>query len=244
MMALFSTFGYLLMILGKVVPFGPFSFLEIEISDLTVLLAYSFIGYFPSLLVAIVKTLLAALTFGFVGVPIPIGQITALISSFFYATFLLLLDKTFHLAKQPLSRRIISYCMMGLIISLILTFLNFLFITPTFMTFGAQFLTYFDIFNAPEDSQLLITFNEYFGALNASYTGAIFGIYIPFNLLKAVLILILYEVLYFKALVPFIRSQLLISTLSYEKFTSITSYRKLRNIQKADKTPLFISYHK
>ena len=46
LMAIFSAFGYVLMILGKVIPFGPFSFLEVEISELTVLLTYTFILHY------------------------------------------------------------------------------------------------------------------------------------------------------------------------------------------------------
>lgn len=227
LMAIFSAFGYVLMILGKVIPFGPFSFLEVEISDLTVLLTYTFVGYFPSLIVAIIKTLLAALTFGFVGIPIPIGQITALISSFLGVSLLLLADKCFYLANKKLISRVIIYILIGVINSFVLSLLNYLFITPTFMTFGSEFLTCFDIFSAPSDSGIMATFNEYFGALKTGYTGAIFAIYIPFNLLKSFMILTLYEVLCFKAVTPLIKHGQLKFKLSSDDMFVFKKMKKL-----------------
>ena len=238
LMAIFSACGYVLMILGKVIPFGPFSFLEVEISDLTVLMAYTFVGYFPSLLVAIIKTLLAALTFGFVGVPIPIGQITALISSFLAVSLLFIADKFFYLASKRTIGRIIIYIFIGIFDSFVLSILNFLFITPTFLTFGSEFLTCFDIFNASNDSGIIGAFNQYFGALKTSYAGAIFAIYIPFNLLKAALILTLYEVLCFRALTPLIKLGQLKSRLSVGYLFPFHKIKKLSK-SKLTKNPIY-----
>lgn len=243
LIALFSALGYLLMMLGKVVPFFTFSFLEVEISDLSILLAYSFIGYIPSLLVAIIKTLLTALTFGFVGVPIPIGQITALISSFFYATFLMLADKLFSFMTFNLKKRIFLYAGISILNSVILTYLNYLFITPTFLTYGDRFLTCFDLFKAPEGSELNEAFNSYFGVVSNSYTAAIFAIYIPFNLLKAVLIFFVYEILLERAIKPLLKNKDLPFNLKTVRKKNYSDYVYLK-LKKASKEPLFTSHEK
>ena len=73
--------GYLLMLLGKVQGYPLASFLELEISDSIVLVAYSLYGFWASLAVAVGKTLLHLMTFGPVGTPIPIGNMTALFTS-------------------------------------------------------------------------------------------------------------------------------------------------------------------
>ncbi len=237
--ALLSALGYLLMMLGKIIPFGTFSFLEVEISDLTIVLAYSLAGFLPSIAVAIIKTLLNALTFGFVGVPIPIGQIAALISSSLYAVLILIADKIFNFASRSLIKRIFSYVIITLFVAAVLSFLNYLFITPTFLTYGSEFLTYFDIFSAEENSAITQTLESYFGAVGTSYTAAIFIIYIPFNALKGVLIFIIFEILIFKAL-PHLEKVSFFKVKLIKEKRSLLSFRKLK-INEYEKTniPLF-----
>jgi riboflavin transporter FmnP len=180
------------MMIGKFVPFGPLTFLEIEPSDSVVLVAYVFYGFWASSFVAVAKTLLTMLTFGPVGTPIPIGQITALITSLTYSFGLFVMDKGFSAFSRGLKYRILSYVFITLLVASLMTYLNYLFITPTFMTYGAEFLTVYDF---ETRSDLSDTFRQYFSVFPDSYPLAIFLAYFPFNLVKGALVCFVYELL-------------------------------------------------
>ncbi len=195
--------GYLLMLFGKIqgYPFAPF--LEIEISDTIVLVAYSLYGFWASLFVSFGKTLLHLLTFGPVGTPIPIGNITALFTSVLYSLCLLVLDKGLKIFSKNRWMRYLGYVLIVLVVSSVMTFLNYLFITPTFLVYGATFFTFKDIEGAllgvfenleKNLKDAVTTFHELFG--NASFGIAIFTIYFPFNLIKGSLVCLFYELIF------------------------------------------------
>ena len=213
-LAFLSALGYVLMMLGKVIPYGPLSFLEVEPSDSVVLVAYALYGFFPSALVALLKTLLTMLTFGPVGAPIPIGQITALITSLSYTFGLLVLDKLFHAFSHGLGIRVLAYVLISLFVASLMTYLNYLFITPTFMAYGTEFLTVYDFQNRADLSG---AFQQYFGVFNASYAGAIVLAYFPFNLLKATIVFTLYEIVANRVIFVILKSGLLKTTIFLKK---------------------------
>ncbi len=188
--------GYLLMLFGKIQGYPFASFLEIEISDTIVLVAYSLYGFWASLFVSFGKTLLHLLTFGPVGTPIPIGNITALFTSVLYSLCLLVLDKGLKIFSKNRWMRYLGYVLIVLVVSSVMTFLNYLFITPTFLVYGATFVTFKDVEVAllEAGNQLGETFRGMFG--NASFGIAIFTIYFPFNLIKGSLVCLFYELIF------------------------------------------------
>ena len=188
--------GYLLMLFGKIQGYPFASFLEIEISDTIVLVAYSLYGFWASLFVSFGKTLLHLLTFGPVGTPIPIGNITALFTSVLYSLCLLVLDKGLKIFSKNRWMRYLGYVLIVLVVSSVMTFLNYLFITPTFLVYGATFVTFKDVEAAllEAGNQLGETFRGMFG--NASFGIAIFTIYFPFNLIKGFLVCLFYELIF------------------------------------------------
>lgn len=194
--AILLAIGVVLMMLGKVQPYPLASFLQLEVSDSIVLVAYSLYGFGSSLFVAIGKCLLVMLIFGPTGSPIPVGNITAIITSICYSFALLVLDKGLNIFSKKAYKRYIGYGIIILFVTFILTLLNYLFITPTFMTYGAQFLTFVDMKEALKDStsSLGSTFIQYFG--ESGYEIAICLLYIPFNLLKGALVCLTYELIF------------------------------------------------
>lgn len=194
--AMLLAIGYVLMLLGKVQPYPMAGFLQIEVSDSIVLVAYSLYGFFSSVFIAVAKCLLVMLTFGPTGAPIPIGNITAIITSISYSFVLLLLDKGLNIFSKKTYKRYIGYGIIVLFVTFLLTLLNYLFITPTFMSYGAQFLTFMDMKEALKDSSSTLgsAFLQYFG--ESGYGAAICIIYIPFNLLKGALVCLTYELIF------------------------------------------------
>lgn len=196
-LAFLSALGYLLRRLGKVQPYPLLPFLEIERSDAVVLVAYSLYGFFASLFVAVTKTLLTRLTFGPVGSPIPIGNRTALFTSVRYSLMLLLCDKAFRLFGKKLWKRIVGYVFVILGVSSRLTFLNWWFITPTYRTYGAQWLDYGRIKGSIGNlsDSVGATFDQFFGTFKRGYTLSVILAYFPFNLLKGALVCFAYEII-------------------------------------------------
>lgn len=192
-----SALGYLLRRLGQFQPYPLLPFLQLEVSDAVVRVAYSLYGFFASAFVAIAKTLLTRATFGPVGAPIPIGNRTAVFTSLRYSVRLLLCDKVFHLFTKKLWKRIIGYVIVILGVSIRRTFLNWWFITPTYRTFGAQWLDYGRIKSSINNlnSDIGQTFNSFFGKFNVGYSLAIFLGYFPFNLIKGLLVCLAYELI-------------------------------------------------
>lgn len=184
-LAVLSALGFGLMMLGQILRYPPAPFLELEPSDTVILVGYAMYGFQGALLVAIIKTLLYLLITGPVG-PIAIGQLTAFLTSLTYCLGLFLTAKVFKLFKRGLPGRIASYVIITVVVACVLTVANFLFMTPTF------------ILNRP--ATFLSAWNFDFGAAGINIKGAypivIVLLYIPFNLLKGVIVCALYEIVF------------------------------------------------
>lgn len=190
-----SALGYVLRRCGQFQPYPLLPFLQLEVSDAVVRVTYSLYGFFASAFVAILKTVLTRVTFGPVGTPIPIGNRTAVFTSLRYSLRLLLCDKVRHLFTKKFSSRVVGYLIVILGVSSRMTFLNWWFITPTYRTFGTQWLDYGRIKDSINNlsSQVGQTFQQFFGKFNRGYSLSIFLAYFPFNLRKGILVCIAYE---------------------------------------------------
>ncbi len=186
--SILSALGFILMAFCRFpYPFAPW--LMIEISDLIVLIAYALYGFSGGILTALLKTGLDLLVNGVTGIG-GIGNLTALLTSLLLVFFLFLTSHVFKWFKKGFRFRILSYGVIVLSMSILLTFLNFLFITPTYMT--GQFTTCFDTLAV---DQTLNGFQS-MGITNSSYFLLIFIIYFPFNLCKDALICFVYELVF------------------------------------------------
>ncbi len=155
------------------IPYPPMPFLKIEFSDIVVLIAFSIFGFKSALIVAVVKTLGDLLFQGAVG-PMGIGQVTALIASLSYV-FLVKILKV-NIKEDGIKSILFKFLIILISISLIMTVANYLFITPIYH--GELF--WFQMENG--------------GLLGADkgYLLAVIVTYIPFNLLKGTLNLMVY----------------------------------------------------
>lgn len=170
--AILSALGAVFMLIE--IPYPIIPFLAIDLSDIVVLIAFLIYGWKHAGIVGILKVVVHALFKGPVG-PAYIGQITAFVASMSYVFGMFLLKDKLNL------KDIASAIGTVLIVTFVLTFANYLFITPIW--FGG--LTFLDV-------QAWVT-PEAFG-LNASggYLAAIIFAYVPFNLIKGTIIVGIY----------------------------------------------------
>ncbi len=190
LVAILSALGVVLMLYVKL-PYPFASWCEIEISDLTVVVGYVLTGLPGATAIAVVKTLIHLLvmpTHGFGGAPY-VGDLAALFSSLLYLLGIFLASHVLHLFRKGFRMRLLGYLLLALFVSIAMTFLNLLFITPSFL--APQYTTCFD-------SEAVLGVEQTLGSMGFPYSYAIiiFAVYIPFNLLKSALILALYEILF------------------------------------------------
>lgn len=195
-LALLSALGFVLMSFVRF-PYPIAPWLMIEFSDLVVLIGYAMYGFTGGFTVSILKTLLDFAIHGIVG-PFGIGNITALITSLTFTFCLFLSAKVFHLFNKRWKMRIVGYVSIILLEAFILTFLNILFITPTFIT--GRFTTCFD---SEAVAAVIEGMKQYISGF--SYFGLVFIVYFPFNLLKGVISCLLYELVFNRLLFVFMQ---------------------------------------
>ncbi len=202
--ALLSALGFVLMAFARI-PYPPAPWLMIELSEITVLIAYAMYGLVGGVSVAIVKTALDMTVHG----PtqgLGIGNITALFTSLMFVLALFVCAKVFQWFNKGLKYRIFGYITITLFVTVVLTGLNALFITPSYLTvFGpeAHFSTCFD-------EGAIENVISYFHGQNVmsgigSYFGLITLIYGPFNLLKAGLCCFVYELVFNRLIFVFMQ---------------------------------------
>lgn len=189
--ALLSALGIVLMLYVKL-PYPLAPYLEIEISDTVILVGYATTGFLGALFICIIKTLISLLAMP-VGIYF-IGQLAALISSLTYLIMLFLFVEIFRFFSKEKHRflfRLLAYICIGIVNSLVMTSLNYLFITPTYLT--GEYVTCFD---SKIVEQITHTLQTSLNNPNLNYFQAIFVLYLPFNLLKSSLVLAVYEILF------------------------------------------------
>ena len=175
-LGILSALGAILMIIEIPYPLVPF--LMIDLSDVVVLVIFAFYGWKEAVLVGILKTVIHALTKGAVG-PMFIGQITAFIASMSYVFGMYISTNKLNL------NRLLSAIVAVMVVTIILTGANYLFITPIW--FGE--LTYLDIKDWVTPSAFEIN-------INGGYLLTILIVYVPFNLIKGAVITSVYYLVY------------------------------------------------
>ena len=175
-LGIMSALGAILMIIEIPYPLVPF--LMIDLSDVVVLVIFAFYGWKEAATVGLLKAIIHALTKGAVG-PMFIGQITAFIASMSYVLGMYISANKLNL------NRLLSAVVSVLVVTIILTVANYLFITPIW--FGET--TYLDI----KDWVTPATFEL---DVKGGYLLTILIVYVPFNLLKGTIITSVFYMVY------------------------------------------------
>jgi riboflavin transporter FmnP len=163
-----SALGAVLMLIEIPYPFIPF--LTFDLSDVVVLVIFVRFGWKDAMSVGLLKAVVHLLFKGAVG-PIAIGQITAFIASMSYVLGMYLTTNKLNL------NRFLGAVVTILIVTTILTVGNYLFITPIWFG-GTTFL----------DVQDWVTPDAFGLSVSGGYLATILIAYVPFNLLKGLLI--------------------------------------------------------
>ena len=202
--AVLAALGFVLMSFAQFpYPFAPW--LKIEISEIVTIIAYALYGLPGGIFVALVKTLLNLAVHGPVG--LGIGDLTAFITSCMFILGLFLTSHVFKWFKKGLLFRVFSYLFVVILVTFVLTTLNAIVITPSYLTvFGPNphFSTCFEpgvIQNVTE----YLTNNHEVVANGWMYIGVICSIYVPFNLMKVAACFLIYEVLFNRLIFVFMR---------------------------------------
>ena len=203
-LAMLSALGFVLMAFAQIpYPFAPW--LKIEISEIVTLIAYALYGLPGGLFVAVVKTLLNLAVHGPVG--LGIGDLTAFITSCIFILGLFITSHILKWFKKGLLFRIISYAFITLLVTVSLTLLNAIVITPSYLSvFGPNphFSTCFEP-GVIQNVVKYITGQEDVAVNGWKYIGVICSIYVPFNLMKAGACCLIYEILFNRLIFVFMR---------------------------------------
>ena len=202
--AVLAALGFVLMAFAQFpYPFAPW--LKIEVSEIVTIIAYALYGLPGGLFVALVKTLLNLAVHGPVG--LGIGDITAFITSCTLILGLFLTSHVFKWFKKGLLFRIISYVFIAIFLSVILTALNAIVITPSYLSVygdNPRFSTCFEP-GVIQNVTGYLTGNSEIEANGWMYIGVICSIYLPFNLMKVAACCLVYEVLFNRLIFVFMR---------------------------------------
>lgn len=169
-LGILSALGAVLMLIQIPYPFVPF--LKFDLSDVVVLVIFSMYGWKEALTVGILKALVNLLIMGPAGY-YGIGQIVAIIASMSYVLGMFLTVNKLKMNKY------VGASITVILVTMIMVICNYLFVTPIYV--GG--LTYLDV----RDWLTPQSFNENI-TLEGGYLFTILLIYIPFNLIKGVLI--------------------------------------------------------
>lgn len=167
-LGILSALGALLMLIQ--IPYPPVPFLKLEVSDVVVLVVFMLYGWKESFMVGVLKAFVNLLVFGPAGY-YAIGQIVAVIASMSYVFGLYLTVNKMKLNKY------LGAAITVVIMTIIMVVCNYLFVTPIYVG-GLTFLDVRSYIN-PEAFGLQVS---------GGYLTAILLVYVPFNLLKGIII--------------------------------------------------------
>ena len=202
-LAMLSALGFVLMAFAQFpYPFAPW--LKIELSELVTIIAYALYGLPGGIAVAVIKTGLNLAVHG--PVAMGIGDLTALFTSLTIIFGLFLTSHIFKWFKKGIGFRILAYSVITTIVVVILTSLNAIFITPSYLSIFSmgRFSTCFED-GVIQNVASYLTGNTKATYNAASYLGVICAIYAPFNLMKMAMCLVAYEVLFNRLIFVFMR---------------------------------------
>lgn len=195
MLSMLAALGFVLMAFAQI-PYPFAVWLKVEFSEIVVFIAYALYGFTGSLFVAIVKTALNLLVHGPVG--LGIGDITALFTSLVFIFGIFITSHLFKWFKKGWKYRVLAYTFITLLVTIVLTLLNAIFITPSYLTVYGEnphFSTCFD------EGTINSVVNYLTGSNSTStngwvYIGTIAMIYVPFNLMKSGIVCLIYELIF------------------------------------------------
>ena len=203
-LAMLAALGFVLMAFAQF-PYPLAPWLKIEISEIITIIAYALYGFPGGLSVALIKTLLNLAVHGPVG--LGIGDLTAFITSCMFILGLFIASHLLKWFKKGLGFRVLSYVIIAAIVTVVLTTLNAIVITPSYLTvFGpnAHFSTCFEP-GVIQNVASYITGKEDIVVNGWSYVGIITSIYAPFNLMKAAACCLIYELIFNRLIFVFMR---------------------------------------
>ncbi len=167
-LGILSALGAVLMLIQIPYPIVPF--LKFDLSDVVVLVVFSMYGWKESLAVGVLKALVNLLIMGPAGY-YAIGQVVAVIASMSYVLGMYLAVDKMKMNKY------VGAGVTVLLMTLIMVICNYLFVTPIYV--GE--LTFLDVRD-------FLTPAAYGFNIEGGYFIAILIVYIPFNLIKGILI--------------------------------------------------------
>ena len=186
LVAILAALGIGLMFIKIPYPFVPW--VTIDPSDTVILVAYALTGFWGSTAVAVLKTVIDF----FVnpvsgGAAVGVGQLAAFLTSMSYVLGLFIFSHAVKWFKKGFVWRMVSYVLISLLVATLMTAANMFFVTPSFLM--GQWATCF----TPGAMEAVI--NAAGGKYGEGYFIIVFVMYFPFNLLKAVFVCGLYEIL-------------------------------------------------
>lgn len=191
--AVLAAMGMVLGLLEIPYPLAPW--LNLDLSEIVVIMAVSMLGFKSALFVCGCKFLVSILFKGPVG-PLAIGQITALIASLTICCVYYFLSEHIKL-KREWQSYIINMVITMFVFAMIMFVLNYLFVTPTYLTqkptwySDLPFTLDINSFNQQYGTNILIpSFLDFL----SPYGQAIFIIYFPFNFIKGIICAIVYYI--------------------------------------------------
>ena len=205
-LAMLAALGFVLMTFAQF-PYPLAPWLKIEISELITVIAYALYGFPGGISVALIKTLLNLAVHGPVG--LGIGDLTAFITSCMFVLGLFITSHLLKWFKKGLGFRVLSYVIIALIVTTVLTTLNAIVITPSYLTVygpNPHFSTCFSD-GIIQDVIAFINKNLKWNveANVGTYIGLIALIYVPFNLMKAAVCCLVYELIFNRLIFVFMR---------------------------------------
>lgn len=192
---LFSMLAYAISLFGKIPGMSYEGFLPYEISDLVVLIVYSFYGFFASMFVALLRSSLLTLTFfSLITKPIPLDPLFSFISSFVLVFIYMLFDRNFALLRKGIILRVFSYFMILCLTVLVLFALEYSIYTP--IRFNDYKPT--DILHYQADDFMYkdTSFFHY----SDDYLLSILILFVPYQSIRVFVVLFIYELICIRAI--------------------------------------------
>jgi riboflavin transporter FmnP len=192
-----ATLAALALIVGYIEIVWPLApWLKLDFSEVVILISFVFLGFNYTLAVIVIRSVIRWLISGHsTNIPFPFfGETVAIVASVVMVLFYMLFSKIFSLTKivkepedislaepKSLGKDLLKEFSVGLIITIIMTLvmvgLNFLVVTPSFVSQG-EYPFFFNMVNSGK-------YDRMFGGPGLSnYTIFIVTLYGPFNLVK------------------------------------------------------------
>ena len=205
-LGILSALGFVLMAFARF-PYPLAPWLKIEVSELITIIAYALYGLPGGLSVALIKTLLNLAVHGPVG--LGIGDLTAFITSCMFILGLFITSHLLRWFKKGLGYRVLSYAIIAVLVAVVLTTLNAIVITPSYLTVYGPNPHFSTCFGEGVIQDVIAFINKNLKwnveANVGTYIGIIAVIYIPFNLMKAIVCCLVYELIFNRLIFVFMR---------------------------------------